>query len=592
MPENRLTPEIRARLSQAVAGFVAALALWALAETWSVSTFPDMARLGLLTFVLVHAGVSLAMSGTVDLLRSLVGAFLISVPATVLALSVGSRFDVATNALDHPNLVSAMSTLVFVATPFLAVWLKDTKRWNDYSLLFETAWEITTRFLLVWVFLALVWLVLFLSDALLDLVKIGLVDIVMRTGWLAFGLSGAVIGFGLAVIHEVREKVAPFPLLRLLRLLVPVMLGVVSIFLIALPLRGLTGLFGDLSSAAILMVTASAAIALISTAVDRDDAHAIQTAGIVRATRMLAILLPILVGLAIWALAVRVSSYGWTPDRMLAAVIAGLLAVYATGYAGLALVGENWQSRLRQCNVGFAILLVCLAAIWLTPVLDGYRISTASQVSRYDAATAGPDELPIWEMAHDWGKSGDQGLEQLATMARVRNDQELLRTIDRARRIESRYQFSEPDFFLPSEEIVPELLAKMPVAGEGGPLDANDLTDVPAHQLETWHDGCLRVLPNGRPGCLFLRGAFSPVADADGQAFVLYLDADGFVRVTHLLRSSNGDLRLRAAGAPAENENETFPIEVLMQAQSGQFAIVPSGQTALDVAGKVIAPRE
>lgn len=131
MPDNRLTPEIRARLSQAVAGFVAALALWALAETWSVSTFPDMARLGLLTFVLVHAGVSLAMSGTVDLLRSLVGAFLVSVPATVLALSVGSRFDVATNALDHPNLVSAMSTLVFVATPFLAVWLKDTKRWND-----------------------------------------------------------------------------------------------------------------------------------------------------------------------------------------------------------------------------------------------------------------------------------------------------------------------------------------------------------------------------------------------------------------------------------------------------------------------------
>lgn len=592
MPDNRLTPEIRARLGQALIGFVAALALWTLAETWSVPSVPDMVRLGLLTFVLVQSGVSLAMSGTVGLLRSLVGALVLSLPATALSLLAGARFDLATDALDHANLVSTLSTLIFVATPFLAVWLTQPRRWNDYGALFETAWEITTRFLLAWLFLAMVWLVLFLSDALLDLVKVGLVDIVMRTSWLAFGLSGAIVGFGLAVIYEVREKVSPFPLLRLLRLLVPVMLAIVSIFLIALPLRGLTGLFGDLSSAAILLATASVAIGLISTAVDRDDAHAVQTVGITRATRLLALLLPILVGLAAWALAVRVSSYGWTPDRLLAVLVTGLLAVYATGYAGLAFVGVNWQARLRRCNVAFAILLVTLAAIWLTPVLDGNRISTASQVARYETDTADPDELPIWEMAHDWGKAGDRGLEQLVAIAQTRSDQRMLRLINRARRIDSRYQFSEPEFLLSSEAVVPELLATMPVAGAGAPLDASDLFDVPAHQLEAWHDGCKQVLPNGRPGCLFLRGAFSPIADADGQALVLFVDTDGVVRITHLLRSSNGDLRLRVAGDRAEDRTETFPVDVLIQAQEGQFSIVPSGQKALAVAGRVIAPRE
>ncbi|SDD51381.1 DUF4153 domain-containing protein [Ruegeria marina] len=580
------------RVSQSIAGAVAALALWALGETWSEPAIPDLLRICLLTFVLVQSGVALTLAAPLGLARSMWGGFILSLPATLLALSAGSRFEPALKALDHPELVSVLAVFVFVLTPFVAVWLRDRDQWLDYACLFETAWEITARFLLAWLFLALVWMVLFLSDALLNLVDIGLVDLVFRTDWLVFGLSGAVLGLGLAVIYEVRDRVSPFPALRLLRMLVPVFLVVIVLFLAVLPFRGLTGLFGDLSSAGILLVSASVAITLVSTALDRDDAHGVQTPGLTIATRGLAVLIPLLVGLSAWALAVRVLGYGWTPDRLLAALGACLLMAYATGYAVCALVGGAWRDRVRRLNIAMALTLALALALWLSPVFDGFRVASASQVGRYEAHLAETGELPIWEMAHEWGHAGQQGLDRLQAIAERREDLIMIDTIARARRIDSRYQFSDPELLPTPETLIPELLAKMPVAEGSRRLSADDLTGIPVHHLKAWQTGCARTLPGGTPGCLFLRGAFSPAVDETEQALVLFLADDGLVRITHLLRGPSGDISLRHAAAETASEEEAFPVEVLAAAQAGRFEIIPSGRKALSVAGQVISPRD
>ena len=62
----------------------------------------------------------------------------------------------------------------------------------------------------------------------------------------------------LAVVTELSDYVSPFLILRLLRLMLPPVLLVLAVFLLALPLRGLSGLFGGLSAAATLLAMVAA----------------------------------------------------------------------------------------------------------------------------------------------------------------------------------------------------------------------------------------------------------------------------------------------------------------------------------------------
>ncbi|AAV95990.1 DUF4153 domain-containing protein [Ruegeria pomeroyi] len=582
---------IRDRLAQAVAGTLAALALWALAEVWGRDILPERVWLCLLSLVLVHAGATLALAGPVGLVRGSVISLWLSLPATLLTWSVAGRFEPASRLLQHPQLVLALVGFVFIALPFLVVRAEGRGRMFDYASLFAATWETALRFVLAWVFVGLFWGVLLLSDALLDLVGVGVIDLILEEAVLFYALSGAVLGFALAVIHEVRGRVSPYPVLRLLRLLLPVLLSVMALFLAALPLRGLNALFGDLSSAMILLATAAAAITLISTALDRDEAHAVASPGLRASTRALAILLPLPIALAIWALGIRVIGYGWTPARLFAALSAGLMAIYGLGYCLLALRGGDWTARLRRFNVTMAVLLLVAAALWLTPLLDSLRISTASQVARYADARAGRAELPIWEMTHDWGHAGQVGLAQLRALAVAREDAGLIRALDRAREVDSRYLFETPELS-PNADLVPELVARMQVRPIGAVLSEAELGGLPQHQLQIWRDGCARPLPDGRPGCVLMRGAFSPVAPAGDQAIVLYLDELGLVRATHLRRNAAGDLFLRPAGDPRQGDELAAEQLLLMQALDGEFAIVPSGQQALAIGGVLISPRD
>ncbi len=356
----------RHRLVLASLGAVAALALWGLGDNWDDPGLPPPLYLALFTFVATFFSVALALAGPVSVPRALRGALLIGVPVTGLVCLAGLRHVVATDLLDQPEMLSVIVVLVFFSTPFLLVRLETPEQWRNYGALFDAAWTMTVRYFVGYVFVGVFWLVVFSSNALLELVGIDLIDRLLAADWAPFVLSGAVLGLGLAVVYELRRMISPFLILRLLRLLVPVVLAVLVVFLAAVPFRGLSGLFGELSAAATLMGTAIVAITLISTALDRDDTRAVSTRGIRVATRVLALLLPFLALLAVWAVVLRVRQYGWTPDRVLAATTAGFVLAYGVGYAGAVLRGQAWAARVRNVNVLVALAVIGLSALWLT----------------------------------------------------------------------------------------------------------------------------------------------------------------------------------------------------------------------------------
>ena len=225
------------RAEMALIGALAGLAMWVLIEkAQDVLTNPHV----FVTVVSAVAGffsVLLALCGPANLRRGAAIATVLALPAAALLGWASLRFDSLQAFVGAGHLILAWGVLLFVGTPFLAVALEDTGKLRSYSRLFDAAWGIVVRYSTAWLFVAVFWGVVFLSDALLQIVGLTLIEDLLNFDPVPFGLSGLMLGLGLAVVHEMRAYVSPFLVLRLLRLLVPVMLGVVVVFVVAFVLR-------------------------------------------------------------------------------------------------------------------------------------------------------------------------------------------------------------------------------------------------------------------------------------------------------------------------------------------------------------------
>ena len=568
----------------------AGLALWALGDNWDAPAFSAPLYLALFTFVAVYSAVALALAGPVPTARALGGALLLAVPMTALVSLAGVRHVVATDLLDDPVMLSVIAVLVLFATPFLLVWMQAVADWRRYAALFDAAWTMAVRYGVAWGFVGVFWLVAFLSNALLELVDIGLIDQMLRIDWVAFGVTGAVLGLGLAVVYELRQTISPYLILRLLRLLVPVVLVVVGVFLAAVPFRGLSELFGEFSAAGTLMGAAIAAITLISTALDKDDAAAVSTRGIRLATRGLALLLPLLTGLAVWAVVLRVRQYGWTPDRVLAVSVAVFLLTYGLGYCGSVLGRRGWGGRIRMVNVAMALAVIGASALWLTPVLNAYRISTNSQLARFSGGRSTLDQLDLWAMQHNWGRAGQAGVARLeATAAEVGNT-ELLARINAVRSQSNAYLFKKAVQARQAPGDAQTLAQLMAVRPQGASLTAETFEGLAFYRMTQWLDGCHRPLADGRPGCVMVRGDFAPLSDAETQGIVLFLDELGQVRGNHVMLRPGAGLKVSEVYDPVSGLWPTLPEATIAKVLDGAFDIRPSGGNALFVGGSVLVP--
>ncbi len=571
-------------------GGVAGLGIWALVRNWDNPVLAPAIYLALFVFVTAYASVSLALAGPVPVARAMRGALITAVPIVVLMSVSGLRYTEATDLLDDPVMLCVAAVLILYSTPFLSVWLQDRRSWLRYASLFDAAWTMTVRYTIAWGFVGVFWLVAFLSNALLDLVDVDLIEIILRHDWARFTLSGAILGLGLAVTFELRDTISPYLFLRLLRLLVPVVLGVLAIFLIAVPFRGLTQLFGEFSAAGTLMGSAIVAIVLICTALDQGDWAAVQTRGLSLATQGLAVLLPLITILACGAVIIRVRQYGWTPDRVLAMSIAGFLFAYASGYCAAVLLRANWMQRIRQINVVMALCVITMSALWMTPALDAYRLSTYSQVSRFLSGRMPLDQLAVWEMTHEWGKAGLAGIDRLEAKDDLAAHDELSAVIAAARSSTNPFQFEQSAQQRTAPGRVEALLAMMQVRPLGATLSPDDLSQLPSYRLDQWLEGCRRTLPDGRSGCVFVRGAFSPSAAPDRQGIALYLDEDRQTRANHVWLDESSGRVVRDVFDPVANTWPVLPEAAIAQALDNAIEIKPSGGNALFIGDAVLSP--
>jgi hypothetical protein len=573
---------VRMRWTLTSAGALAGLSLYLLGEIMAQGLLTPRLALALFAFGAVFFGGLLAMTGPLGLGRAASGALAVALVVAALLSWAGLRHPAVEGLFETPYPLLAAAVLGFLPLPF---WMSAAGRggWFDYQTLFTQSWTIVVRYAAAWVFVGLAWAVLLLSGALLSLVGIELIDALMDVPPVPYLVTGAALGLALAVVTELADLVSPYLLLRLMRLLLPVVLVVVAVFLVALPLQGFARLLGGLSVAATLLAIAALAITLVSTAVDARDDEAVAAPFLRACTQGLAALVLPVALLAAWAVWQRVGAEGWTPARVAAAAVTGIALGYGLAYLRALLSGRRWMARVRSGNLGMALVVLALAALSLTPVLNAEAISARSQMARFAAGEVTVAALDLAALSR-WGHAGGAALAALEEQAALPGQEVLAAMLAQNKASRLLPQQAEP------EALRVQLANIIPLRPATATAERDAILSQMDHwELQGWMDGCARILPDATPGCVLVVADFLPRV-AGQEAMFLALTPDGLLRQEALLPSAGGAyLRANVENAAPPASARPGAAEILMALQAADPVLEPEPRFQLQTPAGALA---
>jgi hypothetical protein len=513
----------------ALVGAVVGLLVWAVFEAGDAGWFGDRHGVVLFALILTAGMATLAMSGPIPFRQALPRALGLAAVTAALVWLGGLRH---VDGIFGSGL-SVLAALVVATLPVPFLQVQALGNWRDYTALFSASWAIVVRFVASTAFVGIFWGVVFLSDQVLEIVGLTLISDLLEYWIVVAVLTGAVFGLGMAMVHEQAETLSPYPVLRLFRLLLPVVLGVMVVFLLALPFRGLNGLFSGLSPTLLLLTMIGAGVSLTSINVAQSDAEATRSRVLLQSARVTALILPVMAALAVYAVWQRVDQHGWTPERLFAALTSALALGYGLTYALAVLRGAGWQARIRQANIAVALMAILVAALWLTPILNAERISARDQQARLDAGTTAVEQLDVAAIRR-WGYPGQEVLDLLAERAKEPGQEAL------AARLAGTDASGGANVALAAEELA-ALMPVQPTSAAG--TRATLLAGADAFLLRDWAEVCRRDL-DGQPGCLMAVADLLPARPGEEAILLLFRDA-AYAEVIGLYLDDAGRLATR-----------------------------------------------
>lgn len=418
MDERPVSPAIGwARIAT---GLAQGLALWGLTEASDNKVWPatNGPLFGVLAAIVLFTPF-VVLAGIAEMRRRNVAIWAVAV-AVVMAL-LGLHDVTRRAAFDvvewlTPEMMVFTAAGLFIGHHLLEAGDLDDRLIARYPTYFDLAWKHGVQMAMAVGFVGVFWLVLMLGGALFKLIGIDFVEELIRETW--FAIPATTTMFAAAVqLTDVRHGLIRgirTVALTLLSWLSPVLVFLAAAFMASLPFTGLEVLWNTKSAAAILL-SASAIMVILINAAYQDGVPDQPTPLVLRwAARIGGLLLIPLVGVAAYALCLRIGQYGLTPDRIIAAacVIAG--ACYAVGYGVAAVLPGMWMKALEVTNVVTAFVVLGLLLALFTPLADPARLSVNDQMARIAAGKVAPDKVDYLFLRFHGEKYGKAALDTLA----------------------------------------------------------------------------------------------------------------------------------------------------------------------------------
>ncbi|HEY0334472.1 MAG TPA: DUF4153 domain-containing protein [Stenotrophomonas sp.] len=336
------------------------------------------------------------------------------------------------NATGAPNLVShqvlapfgtALVIGLFVALPWLQCRLASGRWRAGYADLFDHAWQNALTLLLAAAFTAVCWAVLYLWGHLFALVKITFFRQLFREDAFIHLATGAMAGFGVLIGRTQHRpvQVARLLLFAMCKGLLPLLAFIALIFVASLPFTGLQPLWQTRSAASVLMTLVALLVIFINAVYQDGSGPAPYPRWLRRMIDAALVILPVYAVLAAVAMALRIHQYGWTTDRFWGAILALVAGLYAFGYAIAALRPRGqWLRLMPRQNQVLSWVVIALALACCSPLLDPFRISVGSQLSRLHDKLPQLDAANLDHLRFDNGRRGYLAVQALQEHPGVR----------------------------------------------------------------------------------------------------------------------------------------------------------------------------
>ena len=344
-----------------------------------------------------------------------------------------------------PQIVTGFIILFFAQT-----WLNEGRRSFSYTKLFNASWQNYLTVKLAGLFVGVSWGLLSLCAHLFKAIDIHFFYDLFFSPKFAWPATGFLVGCGIVLFRDQTYLVETIR--RVLRLLIQGLLVAVAViallFLAALLFTGLRPLLATKHST--LLILGLVAIILFFICVvyqdGQDEVTYAKPLDLIIKAALLS--LPIYLAIATYALSLRVVQYGWTHDRLWAALVLGLLAGFAASYAyALLRYRSKWMPTFTRINRTMALVVALVCGLTATPVLDLNRISAASQVARFNVIRINEYGYLNY-LRFDLGRAGYQALLRLRDAEQIKANADVVVLIDKVLKLEHRWQ-PMPDLATP-----------------------------------------------------------------------------------------------------------------------------------------------
>jgi hypothetical protein len=317
--------------------------------------------------------------------------------------------------------IGLMFPLLFIVWTLIQAHENEQHWPASYAAYFEAAWKLAIQHLFVMVFVGTFWLVVWLGVGLFMMLKIDFLRQLIGHDWFWLPATTLVMACGFhltdmrpGIVSGIRNL-----LLTMLSWLLPLLACLVAAFLVAIPLAGFELLWNTRFATSLLLGTCIVLVVLINTAF-QDGNRGEQTHMLLRhAMRLASLLLLPLTLIASYALSLRVGQYGWSPDRVQAALCIGVALAYAGGYLWAILdpqgrTPERWLPRIAVTNIYASVLVVALGLAVLTPLADPARVSVSSQLSMLQSGQTPAERFDFKFLRFEGVRYGRAALDALA----------------------------------------------------------------------------------------------------------------------------------------------------------------------------------
>jgi len=339
------------------------------------------------------------------------------------------------------------------------------KRPMSYQVLFTYSWRNFLVLALSAVFLIAFFIILKVWGGLFQLINIQFFNDIFRQEWFLFPVLSFAFGLGVVIFRDLTHILDNITRLLqgLIKLLLPLVLLIAVIFVAALPFSGLEPLWATKNGSGLLMWL-SAIILFFSNAVYQDGrGDAPYPFWLHKVIYISLSVLPILSGLSIYGLALRIGQYGWTVERAWAVLVCLVLSLFAVGYIwGVIRKKSRWQETLATVNVNMGLCVLVLALLANSPLLDLRKISLKSQLSRLESGEqdlenfdflyihrnlAKPGYLALESMKADWAETAPEKVDLMEKKLAGYNNRRMMS----GDRFWEKLQLRPGDFGLPVE---------------------------------------------------------------------------------------------------------------------------------------------